>query len=201
LENACAGLLFSRKTKKRNRFMHKTVNEILQPTLVGPRLTVRPLIQSDWQALYDVASDPLIWEQHPNPSMHEVVEFRKYFDGGIASQSAFAVVDHEANLVIGTSRYYDAAADFSSVAIGFTFLARSHWGNGANKELKALMIDHALKHFGKVCFQIAQENMRSRKAIEKIGATQSSEFKKVIYGKELDYCLYDIARENWRATQ
>lgn len=179
--------------------MSSLIDHVLQPTLIGPDITIRPLQPSDWNELYAVASDPLIWEQHPNPSMYTEPEFRKYFDGGVNSKSAFVVLDQKMNSVIGTSRYYDVSPESSSVSIGFTFLARAFWGGNTNKELKGMMIDHALMYFNNVCFHIAKGNIRSRKAIEKIGASLTSEFNKVIYGKELEYCLYRIAREDWQS--
>lgn len=114
----------------------------LQPVLHGPTLTLRPLQPDDFEALYAVASDPLLWEQHPEPTRWQRDVFRAVFDGGIASKGAFAVIERATSTMIGSSRYYDWNPEAREIAIGYTFLARSHWGGRTNGELKKLMLDH-----------------------------------------------------------
>lgn len=139
-----------------------------QPTLQGPSLTLRPLTADDHDALYQAASDPLIWEQHP-ANRHEPAEFDAFFADSLSSGGALAVID-KGGRVIGTSRFdgYDEAS--SSVEIGWTFLDRAHWGGGTNRELKSLMIDHALSEVDTVRFRAAPANHRSQRAVEKLGA-------------------------------
>lgn len=141
----------------------------LQPVLEGPRLHLRPLKPADFDALYAAASDPLIWELHPSSDRHERAVFEKFFDGALKSKGAFAVVDKATKKIIGTSRYYDADGK-ESVAIGFTFLTRDYWGGDYNRELKFLMLDHAFIYVRRVIFHVGEHNLRSRRAMEKIGA-------------------------------
>ncbi len=145
----------------------------LQPTLRGELVELRPLREDDFVALFAVASDPLIWEQHPNWDRYQEPVFREFFRVAMESGGAFMVVDRSTGEIIGSSRYnaYDEAA--SEVEIGWTFLARSHWGGVTNGELKRLMIDHAFRFVNSVYFTIGPTNWRSKKAVEKIGATFS----------------------------
>lgn len=140
----------------------------LQPTLRGAHITLRPLAEGDFDALFAAGSDPLIWEQHPEPDRHTREKFRRYFDGGMASRGAFAIVDRATGRIIGSSRYCDLRPD--QVEIGWTFLERACWGGEVNRELKALMLDHAFRFVPRVVFVVGENNQRSRKALEKIGA-------------------------------
>ena len=140
-----------------------------QPTLKGELLELRPLRLEDYDALYAVASDPLIWEQHPESTRYTRSVFWKFFDEAIKSGGALVVLDADTQEVIGSSRFfgYDEAA--SEVEIGWTFLARKYWGGRYNGELKDLMMRHAFGFARTVIFLVGPENIRSRRAVEKIG--------------------------------
>jgi RimJ/RimL family protein N-acetyltransferase len=143
----------------------------LQPTLTGRLLTLRPLRPEDWGELYDVASDPLIWELHPASDRYEEEVFRRFFQEALACGGAFAVIDNRDGRIIGSSRfdYYDEAR--GEIEVGWTFLARSHWGGLYNGDMKRLMLEHAFRFVDTVVFLVGPQNLRSRKALEKIGAT------------------------------
>ena len=117
----------------------------LQPTLIGPRVTIRPIAPSDWQEMFAAASDPEIWTLHPASDRYKEPVFRKFFDGAIASGSGFAFVERESGKIIGSSRYHAYDPALSEIEIGWTFLARSHWGGSYNREVKRLMLEHAFQ--------------------------------------------------------
>lgn len=165
----------------------------LQPTLTGERLTLRPLAPADLEPLYAVASDPLIWVQHPEPSRHQRAVFEDFFAGALASAGALTVIERATGEVIGSSRYYEWDPDRREVAIGYTFLARRYWGGATNAEMKRLMLDHAFRFVRRVWFHVGRENLRSRRAMEKIGATLSHEGQRMgPGGVMLDYVYYVI---------
>lgn len=146
-----------------------------QPVLEGERLLLRPLRVDDWAALFAVASDPLIWELHPANDRWKEPVFRAFFDDALAQGGAIAVIDKASGAIIGSSRWqaYDPA-DGGSVEIGWTFLARSHWGRVYNTELKRLMLAHALRWVERVDFRVGEHNLRSRGAMERIGGHLSA---------------------------
>lgn len=146
----------------------------LQPTLTGALLEVRPLRALDYDALFAVASDPLIWEQHPD-SRHEPEVFRAFFEAGLESGGALIVHDARTRQVIGSSRYHGYDEASSEVEIGWTFLARSHWGGRYNAELKQLMLDHAFQFVQSVVFKVHPLNVRSQTAVLRIGAVRMPE--------------------------
>ena len=142
----------------------------LQPTLTGSLLELRPLRADDWPRLLEAASDPLIWEQHPERDRWKPEVFRRYFDGAMESGGAFAILDRATRQIIGSSRYCDYRPDTSQIEIGWTFLERKYWGGTYNGELKRLMIDHALRFVENVVFVVGEQNLRSQRALAKIGA-------------------------------
>jgi N-acetyltransferase len=141
-----------------------------QPTLKGELLELRPLRSDDFDALFAVASDPLIWQQHPASDRYKPEVFRRFFDEGLASGGAFIATDAKDGKVIGSSRFHGLDAERSEVEIGWTFLARENWGGRYNGEMKKLMMRHAFRFVDHVIFLIGEENWRSRRAVEKIGA-------------------------------
>jgi len=150
----------------------------LQPHLQGPLIEVRSLRADDFQALSKVASDPLIWEQHPAKNRHEPHVFQLFFDDAIESGGALAVSNIRSNEIIGTTRYHGYDYENSVVEIGWTFLARSCWGGAYNRELKKLTVMHALQYVSTVEFLIGRDNIRSQRSVEKIGAEQVGERRK-----------------------
>ncbi len=143
----------------------------LQPTLKGSLLKLRPLTPADFQHLFAAASDPLIWKQHPESDRYKREVFRRYFDGAIDSKGAFAIIERKSGRIIGSSRYCNLDESGSEVEIGWTFLEREFWGGAYNRELKSLMIGHALRFVDRVLFVVGENNIRSQKALVKIGAS------------------------------
>ena len=141
----------------------------LQPTLRGELVELRPLGEDDFAELYAVASDPLIWEQHPASDRYKEDVFREFFSGALESGGAFIVSDAKTGRVIGSTRFFGYDEEQGEIEIGWTFLARSHWGGLYNGEMKQLMLAHAFKFVESVVFLVGPDNMRSRRAVEKIG--------------------------------
>ena len=145
----------------------------LQPTLVGALVTLRPLGEEDFEELHAVASDPLIWEQHPVRDRWQRDVFRAFMNEALAGRGAFAVIENGTGRIIGSSRYHGHSEERREVEIGWTFLAREFWGGRYNQEMKRLMLEHAFLYVDRVIFLIGPENIRSQRAVEKIGATRT----------------------------
>ena len=142
----------------------------LQPELSGELIAIRQLRPDDFEALFQAASDPLIWEQHPEPDRYERDVFQRFFDSGLASGGAFVITDRATGQIIGSSRYYDYQHEQREIKIGFTFLRREYWGGPYNRELKTIMLDHAFQFVDRVLFEVGENNLRSQKALQNIGA-------------------------------
>jgi RimJ/RimL family protein N-acetyltransferase len=153
----------------------------LQPHLKGKLIELRPLRHEDWEDLFAVASDPLIWEQHPESDRYKEEVFKRFFEGALASGGAFVVVDSMTQRIIGSTRFYGYDPEKSEIEIGWTFLARKYWGGRYNAEMKQLMLAHAFKFVDNVVFFVGENNIRSQRATERIGAIKSGTATKV-YG-------------------
>jgi RimJ/RimL family protein N-acetyltransferase len=163
--------------------------------LEDDKVKLVPLTDGDFERLFQVASDPLIWEQHPSADRYQRNVFQEFFDGALQSGSAFLIVNKSSGEVIGSTRYYDKTNN--SVAIGFTFLARAYWGGEYNKSVKHLMINYAFQHVDKVIFHIGATNIRSQMATARFGAVKTGEIVRD-YGSAptLSY-EYELDKAGW----
>ena len=167
----------------------------LQPSLSNTGITLRPLAPDDWTALYAVAADPRIWDLHPAHDRWQEPVFRAFFDDALASGGALVAIDPATNTIIGSSRYDTSRVQPGEVEIGWTFLARSHWGGPTNTAMKALMVAHALTMFDRVIFLIGETNLRSRRALEKIGGRLTPrEHITIQAGTRVRHVIYEIDR-------
>jgi N-acetyltransferase len=168
------------------------MNFDFQPQLQGVRVMLRPLQAEDREALWEVARDPLIWALHPDKTRYEPDGFARFFADSLASRGALVVIDNESGQLVGSSRYYDWDPAAREVAIGYTFLARSVWGGTVNREVKKLMIRHAARWADRIWFHVAKGNLRSRSAMEKIGAIAVREGLRPVNGVEVPFIYYRI---------
>lgn len=165
-----------------------------QPTLVGEQLTLRPLVEADFEELYAVASDPLVWAQHPAWNRYERPVFRSFVDDALAGGSAFVAIEHRTGGIIGSSRYHAYNADSREVEIGWTFLGRAYWGGQWNREMKRLMLEHAFQYVDRVLFNVGPNNIRSQTAMERIGGERLGLVQDAERG---DRVVFAITRERW----
>jgi RimJ/RimL family protein N-acetyltransferase len=170
------------------------VNFELQPRLIGDLLELRPLRPEDWEGLFAVASDPMIWEQHPAHNRYQEEVFREFFQGALESGGAFVAIDRKTRAIIGSTRYCEYDPEKSEIEIGWTFLARSHWGGKYNGEMKRLMLDHAFQFVDRVVFLVGPGNVRSQKAVERIGGVMAGRREKMLRGKLEEHVLFEIKR-------
>ena len=169
----------------------------LQPTLKGKLIELRPLRSDDFDLLFAVARDPLIWEQHPASDRYQEDVFRAFFSEALESGGAFAVIDAANGKIIGSTRFYGYDADSSEIEIGWTFLARSYWGGHYNREMKRLLLRHAFDFVDSVILLVNPQNLRSRRAVEKIGGVERSAR---IERNGRESVVYEITRARFRAT-
>ncbi len=170
----------------------------LQPNITGPRFSLRPLIENDYDALFMAASDPKIWEVHPIPDRYLPETFKLYFQGLIESKGALAVIDLESSEIVGTSSFYDYRPEEKSIVIGYTFLTRKYWGGTFNRELKKIMMDYAFQFVDSCIFHVGENNIRSRNAMSKIGGVLYEHFEKMGFrGKLYKNVAFKIEKKNY----
>ena len=163
-----------------------------QPLLETERLILRPLTEADREALYAIASDPAVWEQHPIHDRWRREVFDGFFDEGLASGGSLAVIRKSDERIVGHTRYdkYDPE-EGGVVEIGWTFLGPALWGKGYNPEMKRAMLAHAFAEVATVEFRVGDTNYRSRNALEAIGAVRTDRYELGRYeGKRLVHLVY-----------
>ena len=174
----------------------------LQPRIENFCIKLEPLEPGDFEALYAAASDPKIWEQHPNKNRYQRDVFATYFKGAIESGGAFRVLDNATGALIGSSRYYDFDEAARTIAIGYTFIVRDHWGGQYNRALKTLMLDHAFRFVDRVIFHVGVDNIRSRKAMERIGGVYVGEVAVAYYGERSQQnVVFEIDAAAWAKSR
>ncbi len=170
----------------------------LQPDLLEDGIvSIKPLTKTDFERLFAVAADPLIWELHPNHDRYKREVFQIFFDGAVASKTAFLVFDNATNQLIGSTRYYAYNAERSEVAIGFSFLSRKYWGGHYNRAIKTLLLDHAFGFVDTVLFHIGAGNLRSQRATAKFGAQKIREMNLDPTTKIAADYEYHLLKKDW----
>lgn len=170
----------------------------IQLALENDTILMLPLEEGDFEALHQVASDPLIWEQHPNKDRWQKEVFRVYFEGAMKSRGAYKIIDKASGQIAGSTRIYDYDEAESSILIGYTFYARTYWGKGVNLAVKSLMLNYLFQFISKVGFHIGAQNVRSQIAIGRLGAQKTGEQEVAYYGEssKLNY-IYEIEKSHW----
>lgn len=170
-----------------------------QPSLEGKIVRLRPLTVGDFDGLYAVASDPLLWTLHPASNRYQRPVFQKLFDESIASGGAMVVIDKASGSIIGSSRYNISNPASENVEIGWSYLARSYWGGATNGEVKALLLKHAFRFVDTVHFRVGETNLRSRRAMEKIGGKLIDRRDEIDMpdGTKAIHVIFEIKRENF----
>lgn len=174
------------------------MNFSIQPILENQEYQLIPLQQGDFESLYEVASDPRVWEQHPNKDRYKREVFEIFFKGAMESKGAFKIIGKASGDVLGSSRYYNFDKNNKSIFVGYTFYGTKSWGKGINPQVKKLMLDYIFQYVDKVHFHIGKENFRSQIALERLGGQKIAE-EEVAYFGELTRTnfVYEIKKENW----
>lgn len=171
----------------------------LQPhELEDDLVELTPLRWDDLEVLYGVASDPLIWEQHPNPDRYQRLVFENYFRGAMESGGAFLIREKATGSVIGSSRFYDHLPEQRELKIGYTFFARSSWGKGHNQAAKRLMMEYAFQFVDRIIFHVGEDNTRSRIAMTRLGAELEGFETVAYYGEpERRNCVFVMSKSRY----
>lgn len=173
-----------------------TSNFNLQPDFLEDEITkLIPLQENHFEELYKVASDPLIWDQHPSKDRYKIEIFKPFFEGALSSKGAFLILDKKSNEIIGTTRFYDYDKEKSSVGIGYTFIGRKFWGKSYNQSTKKIMIDYAFQYVDSILFHVGIENFRSQKAVLKLGATKINEIFFSINDINMPHFEYELKKQ------
>ncbi|WP_333597299.1 GNAT family N-acetyltransferase [Chryseobacterium flavum] len=174
------------------------MNFSVQPVLENEEFQLVPLQQGDFESLYEVASDPEVWKQHPNKDRYKREVFETFFEGAMHSGGAFKIIEKASGDVLGSSRYYNFDEHDNHIFIGYTFYGTKSWGKGINPQIKKLMLDYIFQYVDKVHFHVGKENFRSQTAMERLGAKKIAEEDVAYYAEPTrTNFVYEIKKEDW----
>ena len=175
------------------------MNFSIQPTLENDIVSLVPLEKHDFEELFEVASDPKVWEQHPNKERYQREVFQNFFTGALESKGAFLIIDNETEEVLGSTRFYDFNEENKSILIGYTFYGTKSWGKNINASVKKLMLDYIFQFVDTVIFHVGKNNTRSQKAMSKLGAENVGEEEVAYFGEDSKTnVVFQIKKENWK---
>ncbi|ASZ12190.1 GNAT family N-acetyltransferase [Chitinophaga pendula] len=174
----------------------------IQPVLENEIIALYPLEEDDFEALYTVAADPKVWEQHPNKDRWKREVFQVFFEGAIKSKGAFKIIDKLTGEVAGSTRFYDYNSSDNSILIGYTFYATRYWGKGINPTVKKLMLDYIFQFVSTAIFQVGADNIRSQIAVGRLGARKIAEQEMTYYGEPPKFnFVYALSKDEWQNRQ
>ncbi len=174
----------------------------IQPKLENDSLQLLPLAESDFERLFNVASDPEVWAMHPNKERYKRDVFQNFFKGALQSKGAFLIIDKETTAVLGSTRFYDYDENDESILIGYTFYGTKFWGKNINASVKKMMLDYIFQFVEKVIFHVGKDNIRSIKAMTKLGAENLGETEVAYFGETPKInVVFQIKKDEWQRKQ
>ncbi len=180
----------------------------LAARLEGRIVVLEPLSEEHEEGLFAAAGDLEIWRYMPWNAAASRETFHAWLEDALERTRAgldiaFATLDAATGRPIGSTRYLGLRPEHRGLEIGWTWLARSAWGGGANVEAKLLMLEHAFERHGcmRVELKTDARNERSRAALEALPARFEGIFRKHMLvgdGTEVrDSAWYSIVDDEW----
>ncbi|MEK6154263.1 GNAT family protein [Flavobacteriaceae bacterium 3-367] len=175
-------------------------------TLENEAVRLSPLELDNFHELYPIASQPKLVQY--SPSDIETPEALKNYvtvaleQREMKTSIPFIIYDKGKGRHAGCTRYMNIDWHNKVLEIGATWIGREFQGSGLNAQMKFLMLNHAFDEMGfeKVEFRVDERNLRSRKAVEKLGGVLEGIFRKNVYlldGFKRNTCCYGILKEEW----
>ena len=180
--------------------------------LSGKHVCLELLSETDIPTLRQLAKNEAIWEftkgilidADYDANFDEYISLAKD-KNAMGGQQAFVIRQTMDRAIIGMTRFYDINPKDRKLAIGYTWYVPAVWGQIHNKECKLLLLQYAFETaaFTRVEFHVAGQNLRSQKAVTKIGAAKEGVLRKHNYrhGQVRDMVMYSIIDDEWPAKK
>jgi N-acetyltransferase len=175
--------------------------------LEGRIVVLEPLAREHERGLFEAAQDVEIWRWMSYNAVESPETFHAWFEEALRAskageEAAFAILAADSGKPLGSTRYLTVRPEHRGLEIGWTWLARSAWGTGANAEAKLLLLEHAFDRLGciRVEFKTDARNERARAALEAIPARFEGIFRShmlVRGGERRNSAYYSVTDDDW----
>ena len=186
-------------------------NWIKHPTILkGEFVELISLEKSHFAELYELAKEPRIWEFLPTNCSEEIKFIKAYNEALVEREKGnhypFVILNKATNKFIGSTRLFDIHPKDKKLEIGWTWLHPDFWATGLNYECKLLLLTFCFEQLkaNRVQLKTSDINLRSRKAIEKIGAKFEGVLRKDRIrdnGVTRNSAYYSIIDEEWAVVK
>lgn len=176
------------------------------PLLENNWVRLDPLLTSHIEYLWPIASTLNIYEYSPTNVSSKAL-LKTYIEEALAFQKShtaipFAIFDKKNNKYVGCTRFGYIDQKHKTLHIGWTWIAKESQGTGLNGSVKQLLLSAAFGPMGmrKVSFRVDALNIKSRKAVEKLGAQLEGILRQDVYvahNRLRDTCCYAILKEDY----
>ncbi len=184
----------------------------VQPvTLVGRVVCLEPLTEAHIPGLVVAGQDPSLWEFMVYGNLSSEAQMRNWVCHLLELQVKgtdlpFAVIHREKACVAGATRFMEIRSEHRTLEIGGTWYAPEFQRTIVNTESKFLLLEHAFERLGcvRVQFKTDSRNLRSQKAIERIGAVKEGVIRQQMFtadGYLRDSVYYSILDKEWPAVR
>jgi RimJ/RimL family protein N-acetyltransferase len=178
--------------------------------LEGKNVKLISLDKSHKNGLLNAASDGKLWELWftsvpSNNNIDSYIEHAiKQKENGF--EFPFVVLDKESGEIIGSTRYYNIQPEHRRLEIGYTWYAKKHQRTGVNTESKFLLLKYAFENLDCIAVQFMTNwhNLRSRIAIERLGAKQDGVLRNHRLnsdGTYRDTVVFSITNQEWSGVK
>jgi len=177
--------------------------------LKGKYIYLELLQPNNKETLRDLAKDERIWEGNRGFILNETFDdqFDNYFataldNNAMGGQQAFVMHKVSDDSIIGMTRFLNIDKKEKRLEIGYTWYIPAVWGKVYNKECKLLLLQYTFEelNFNRAQFNVAGQNIRSQKAVEKIGGVKEGVLRKYGYrndGSLKDNVIFSIINDEW----
>ena len=173
-------------------------------TLTGQLISLEPLSQDHAQGLYNRGRSAADWEYMPRSCFVDLADARQWIDEALRAeqQLPFAIVENAKGKVAGSTRYLNIRSEHRSLEIGWTWLGQEWQRTGVNTEAKLLLLEYAFERLGcrRVEFKTDGRNLRSQRALERIGAIREGQLRKHMVVQEdfsRDSVYFSVIDDEW----
>lgn len=175
-------------------------------TLENEVVKLKPLELSDIQGILEAGSYPEIWSHMPT-TIEKREDVNNFVENALLTRSGktefpFVIVDKQSGNIIGSTRYMDIGVKHQRLEIGYTWLTPAYWRTAINTHCKYLLLLYCFEylHLQRVQIKTDHENIRSQRAIERIGATKEGILRNHMIRKDGSIrhtVMYSITIEEW----